>query len=534
MAPTPDGEQLLVTLSAGASVLAVDPQSFEELGRVPMGSDPRGLVFAHGRAWTTTWLDNALEGFAWPVLPGATSEVVLDLRDDPRPEEVKVGQRLFNDADFSETRSFSCNNCHIDGLTDGLVWDLLADGNVNTLAFRNIAGTEPFLWGAQLPTLFDFSREVLKLVGAEATGEQMEMLTVYMQSVTAPPNPYALPGGKLTESARRGEALFHGSVSAGGAACGACHSGPLFTNQTSVGGKTAGMNTDVPALIGSYDTAPFGRQGQWRTLDEMVEYAVEFTGAELSESELSDLNAFVYQIPGDSLYLNGARPLSGADHVWFESPVELTFSQALVPGQESLFSLRHVSPGVSEPVAGRWVLSGRVARFVPQGDLQLEESYVIDVEPGLASSLGQMLYEPIQLEWRVGGLPELDVSGKWGAELVVSGEVLDDLIGYPYDFVAEGVFAMIQGTGGNVTGVVTTEIDEATIDHVEGVTSGEVLVLEPFRFGSVVGDIYVDGGHFEMIDEDGDGWADVGEGAMASLGFEVPVTIWRISTPGDE
>ena len=158
----------------------------------------------------------------------------------------------------------------------------------------------------------------------------------------------------------------------------------------------------------------------------------------------------------------------------------------------------------------------------------------MEVEPGLASSLGQMLYEPIQLEWRVGGLPELDVSGKWGAELVVSGEVLDDLIGYPYDFVAEGVFAMIQGTGGNVTGVVTTEIDEATIDHVEGVTSGEVLVLEPFRFGSVVGDIYVDGGHFEMIDEDGDGWADVGEGAMASLGFEVPVTIWRISTPGDE
>ena len=534
MAMTPDGSQLLVTLSAGAAVLALDPVTFEEVGRVTLGNDPRGLRFSNGRAWTNAWLDNTLEGFALPVYPGMVPEVVLDLADDPRPPDVKEGQRLFNDAEFSGTRNFSCNNCHIDGLADGLVWDLLADGNVNTLAFRNIAGTDPFLWGAQLPTLFDFSREVLKLVGADATGEEMELLTVYMQSVTAPPNPYALPGGRLSDSALNGEQIFHGSATGGGAGCGACHSGPLYTNRSQVLGKTEGKVTDVPALIGVYDTAPYGREGQWRTLDEMIDYAIGFTGAELSADEVVDLSEFIREIPGDALYLNSALPLSGADHVWVETGIELVFSQVLAPGQEDLFTIDLVTPGMAEPVAGQWAISGRYGRFVPRDGLDLEASYRITVQPGLEASLGQILYEPIKLEWRVGGLPELDVSGKWAANMHIDGDVLGPLIGYPYDVEVGGNFALIQASGGNVTGVITTDIDEATIDHIEGVTSGEVLVLEPFRFASVIGEILVDGGQFDMVDEDGDGWAEYGTGTVESLGFQVPVEMWRTSFPDED
>ena len=529
MIPTPDGAQLLVTLSAGKAVLALDPETFEEVVRLPVGNDPRGLVFAQGRAWTTSWLDNQLQGFEWPLTPTTEDSLVsVEIGLDPTPMAIKQGQRVFNDAAFSEHGDFSCNNCHIDGLTDGLVWDLLVDGNVNTLAFRNVAGTDPFLWGGQLPTLFDFSREVLKLVGAEASGEQMERLTLYMQSVVLPPNPYSLPGGRLSEQALVGQALFEGGLATGGAGCTACHSGPLYTNKTTVKGKTAGMMTDVPALIGVYDTAPFGRQGQWRTLEDMVEYAVEFTGAPLDPAQRAALLKYVQEIPGDSLYLNSARPLSGSDHVWHQSPIELVFSQVLSPGQEDHFAFHQLAaePGAGEPTAveGTWTLSGRVARFEPAADLSLETHYGMTVSPGLLAALGQELKAAIDVGFRTGGVPELDVSGKWTATLIATEPIAGSI---------DATIALLQESGGNIAGVLVSSFDEAEVDHVEGVVSGKTLVLEPFLFDSSFGQILVDGGTVEMVDVEGDGWADSGAGTITALGYVAQLLLVRQSYPED-
>lgn len=534
-APSPfsmaaSGSELLVTLSAGEGVLVLDEARGEVLRRVQTGSDPRGLVFAGGRAWTTTWLDNTLQGIRLPAQDQTAADVTLTLGDDPRPEEVRDGQAMFTNASFSLRNDFSCNNCHIDGLADGLVWNLLADGNVNTLAFRNIGGTDPFLWGGQLPSLFDFSREVLRLVGANASGDQMERLTTYMQSVTAPPNPYALPGGRLSEAALRGEALFNGSVGEGGAGCIACHSGPLFSNGALVEGKTAGMSTDVPALIGVYDTAPYGRQGQWVTLKEMVAFAGHFTGSSLSEAQVDDLTAFMQQVPGDALYLTSAVPLSGGDHVWPETSLELVFSQVLRPGQRELFTFEEVQIGRTEPIAGTWTLNGRRARFVPDAPLQHETKYRMSVDGGLVGALGHVLYEELQVDFSTGGVPEVDVSGEWYANLLVTQADLP----FDIDFDVGGGLALLQAQGGNITGVITTELDEAEFDHVRGVTSGMTVVLEAFRVPSVIGDILVETSTYAMEDEDGDGWADRGTGSVSALGFVVPVELVRVSYPEGE
>ncbi|MBT9556653.1 MAG: hypothetical protein IV100_11525, partial [Myxococcales bacterium] len=220
MTMTQAGDQFLVALSASNAILALDPTTRAEVARMHVGNDPRGLVVRQGRVWTYAWLDNQLVGLDLPLMNGILKpKNAVTIGNDPTPLEIRQGQRMFNDAFFSKNKDFSCNNCHIDGLTDGLVWNLLVDGDVNTLAFRNVGGTGPFLWGGQLPTLFDFSREVLKLVGADASGAEMELLTTYMQSVTAPPNPYSGPGGKLTDLGEIGKQLFNGP-----AGCGACHS----------------------------------------------------------------------------------------------------------------------------------------------------------------------------------------------------------------------------------------------------------------------------------------------------------------------
>jgi len=522
MARTPDGETVLVTLSASASLLVLDGETMSELGRIPVGNDPRGLVFAEGRAWTLAWLDGTVEGVAWPV-DGENDVRTVALPGDPTPEDVHEGRRMFNDAGFSRHGDFSCNNCHVDGLTDGMTWNLLVDGDVNTLAFRNVGGTDPFLWGGQLPTLFDFSREVLKLVGANASGDDMELLTLYMQSVTAPPNPHTAPGGRLTEAGERGRIVFET------VGCVSCHSGSKWTNQSMVDGKTDGIPTDVPSLIGVYDTAPYGRTGRWTTLEEMVDYAVhDYMSMDVTDAELSDLVAYVEQIPGDVLYMQTATPLNNNQHVWVETPIELGFSTVLLEGQTDVFSIVAIDEeGVETAVDGTWSQSGRYVRFVPDDVLAGAMDYRIDAEPGIEGVFGERTREPIRVEFHTGGAPETDVSGPWSLRFTVEG------VGS-----AAGRVAFLQSRGGQVTGVSLDDFDEGSIGHVEGVVSGMTLALDPFYIDSVFGELYVaEGIIVETVDEDGDGYADSGTGysflEFAGTPFDIDIVATRLALPDE-
>ena len=517
------GDQFLVALSASNAIAALDPTTREEVARMHVGNDPRGLVVRKGRVWTYSWLDNQLVGLDLPLMNGILKpKNAVTIGVDPTPLEIRQGQRMFNDAFFSKNKDFSCNNCHIDGLTDGLVWNLLVDGDVNTLAFRNVGGTGPFLWGGQLPTLFDFSREVLKLVGADASGAEMELLTTYMQSVTAPPNPYSGPGGKLTELGELGKQVFDGP-----AGCGACHSGPLLTNKSMVPGKTNGMLTDVPSLIGVYDTAPYGRKGTWKDIDDMVAYAVEFTGATLTDAELVALTSYVRQIPGDALYLNSASPLNGDNHVWVESPIELMFSQVLVPGQEDHFTIESVpDEGTPMQVAGTWSQSGRVVRFIPSEGLEEDVSYRIRATQGLSAALGQVLHLPIEIDFRTGVPPLTDVSGKWAVTITATQPISGSL---------NGEMAFLQSKGGKVAGVVLTEFDQASLSHVEGMVSGMTLVLTPFILDVDLGgsplQVQLESGYADLVDTDGDGFADSGVGEIGALGYTAAFMVVRTSLP---
>jgi DNA-binding beta-propeller fold protein YncE/mono/diheme cytochrome c family protein len=509
IAATPDRSLLLVTLAGGQAIQVLDAVDRRERRRLAVGHDPRGLVFAAGHVWTYAWLDNEVVGWPLAALGGGGAPVRVAVGADPTPADIKEGQRVFNDATFSLRGDLACNNCHIDGLTDGLVWNLLLDGDVNTLSFRNVGGTDPFLWGGQLPTLFDFSREVLRLVGADASGEQMELLTIYMQSVTAPPNPHTLPGGRLTPAGERGQALFQGR-----AGCAACHSGPLLTNRSRVPGKTAGFTTDVPSLIGVYDTGPWGRQGQWTTLAAMVDFAVGFTGADLNAAQRADLLAYVQQLPGDLLYLNSARPLSGARSVWHQSPVELAFSSTLAAGQEALFTLEREVGGRWQPVAGRWVVRGRYARF-EGAPLAFESRFRVVVDGGLQGTLGYRLGGAITVPFETGRLAEIDTTGRWQWEVrgAVSGTV---------------EIALLQAAGGHVSGALIDGDDLIDLDHLEGFVSGTTLFIDPFPVTSPFGEVQVESMEVELVDDDGDGFADRGDGIIVTPFVNLTLSARRI------
>lgn len=504
-----------LTLAAAQQVMVLELDSWAELARVPVGHDPRGLLLdGQGRAWTFAWLSNQVQALALePLAPGQA----LEVGRDPTPPDLKEGQRIFHDANFSRHGDFACASCHPDGLTDGLVWNILLDGDVNTQAFRNVAGTGPFLWGGLLPTLFDFSREVLRLVGAQASGHQMELLTRYMQSVTAPPNPFALPGGRLTPQAQEGKRLFETPVADGGGGCQSCHSGPLLTAGIRVLGKTPGLRTDVPSLIAVYDSGPWGRQGQWSTLDQMTREALRFTGASLRPEQIQALVAWMQQAPGDLLYLNSASPLPGDNAAWIRDPVELAFSSNLAPGQERAFEL-HGADGA--PVPGHWEVQGKRARFVPEGgELAPQSSYQVRVAAGLRGQLGRTAPEALLLDFQTGAGAALDLSGTWTWEL--SGDIEGSV-----------EVAFLQARGGRASGALLETNAPIDFDHVQGYVSGEELRLSPFLIHSPLGDLQVERVLLTLEDSDQDGYADTGRGTLETL-VTLQIQARRASLPLD-
>lgn len=507
----------VATLSAGRKLLSLD-RDLKVNAQVETGHDPRGFVISGTRIYTYAWLDNKLE--SWDALAiaqgGDNKYKAIEVGNDPTPPQIKEGQRIFNDATFSKNGDFSCNNCHVDGLTDGLVWNILLDGDVNTLSFRNVGGTGPFLWGGFLPTLFDFSREVLRLVGANATGLQMEQLTLYMQSVTAPPNPHSLPGGRHTEAGLKGRDLFNNE-----AGCTACHSGPLFTNLQTVAGKTPNLQTDTPALIATYDSGPWGRQAQWRTLEEMTRFAAEFTKSSLDDTQLQQLTQYVRELPGDLLYLNSATPLNNSRHVWTQSPVELSFSSLLAEGQSSLFKLESKdAAGVWTEVPADWTIDGRFARAKPRDGLMSSTPYRVRVASNLKGRFGYRTRQAVAINFETGQPPGTDISGTWKWE--ISGAVSGTL-----------KIAMLQGRGGQVSGTILESNGGIDFDHVEGFVSGTTLVLDPFLAHTDFGDVQVNKVEMQLQDLMGaDGYADDGVGMVETSLVNLNVRATRLSIPG--
>ena len=119
----------------------------------------------------------------------------------------------------------------------------------------------------------------------------------YAKTVTAVPSPY-LVNGTLSESAKRGEALFQQ------AGCATCHPAPLYTDLQaySVGtgkDREADMKFDTPTLVEVWRTAPYLHDGRAATMLDMLKS--EASGAQhcpsgLTEEQLADLAAYVLSL----------------------------------------------------------------------------------------------------------------------------------------------------------------------------------------------------------------------------------------------
>jgi YVTN family beta-propeller protein len=243
LALSPDGRTLFVAERLEDSVLLVDTESLNTLGRIELGD--AGL-------------------------------------DDP----IRRGERVFTTAAYTFQHQFSCRSCHPDGHVDGLSYDFDGDGIGDNLldnrSLMGVAGTGPFKWNGKNPSLEvqcgpRFAKVLMRT--DPFPPKALRDLTAFINS--RPPSRVARPtGDRLTPAQERGRAIFFATQTPDGKViprerrCSTCHRPPLYTVRVSfdVGTKGPYDTTeafDTPHLLGIAASAPYLHDGRAQTLEEL-------------------------------------------------------------------------------------------------------------------------------------------------------------------------------------------------------------------------------------------------------------------------
>jgi YVTN family beta-propeller protein len=207
------------------------------------------------------------------------------------------GEVLFHDARLAHDGWLSCQSCHTDGHTNGLLADTLGDGTYGTpkrvLSLRGVADTGPWAWNGSMTTLEAQVRKSIETTmhGKKPSDDQVRDLTAYLKTLPPPPSRDRLRGGIDDEAARRGREIFAKH------ACANCHVPSSYTS-----GKTYDVGLadeqglkqfNPPSLRGISQGGPYFHDSRATTLaDVFAKHRHQLKG-DLGKMDLDDLLSFL-------------------------------------------------------------------------------------------------------------------------------------------------------------------------------------------------------------------------------------------------
>jgi hypothetical protein len=244
-----------------------------------------------------------------------------------------AGRQLFYSAANAQMAApgsgVACESCHLEGGTDGHVWQFVwGPRKTQGLLGKDIGATAPYHWDGTELQMSDLLQNTItiRMGGSGLDAGQDSQMGAFLAQLEPADNPNQLSSG-LTASQQNGQALF-------AANCAACHAGPDMTDNGfhDVGtivtqnpngnpddlcrlgvGYDAGTScvTDTPLLasvpnpdnqggfntptvLGLYFAPPYLHDGSAATLDDVVPRMLSGAGLPaLSASDTADLVAYL-------------------------------------------------------------------------------------------------------------------------------------------------------------------------------------------------------------------------------------------------
>jgi cytochrome c peroxidase len=329
------------------------------LGMMHTGLAPQGMVFNSdaSQLYVHNWLSRTISIFDTRDFIQAINNAATKLAEvstvahEVLPAQVLQGKKLFyNAADPRMNRDgyLSCASCHLDGGSDGQVWDFTQHGeglrNTISLIGRADLGHGPLHWAARFDEIQDFEHEIRELWGgtgflsptdfqdtADPLGKpkaglspDLDALAAYVSSLTTfPSSPYRNTDGALTAQGQAGKRIFITRR------CPACHSGPFFTDRKrhdvgtiqassglGIGQPLPGVGFQTPTLKGLWNTAPYFHNGQAATLYDVLNTRGHGDTARLTTQEIEQLVAYLLQIDAhESLPAHDTSPFATSTNI---------------------------------------------------------------------------------------------------------------------------------------------------------------------------------------------------------------------------
>ena len=384
---TSSKDHIWVSSVSSNAIIRLDKLSLEETLRIPVGQGPRDIeVLANGDLAVHCYQSLEL----WIIAPTGEKKQIIQLAEDPRPEAVSLGEKLFYQPGKLYATNHACDSCHVEGQNEGMIWRFGQDKYANVRPIQLLAATPPAHWDAyvSMPSTDGYAASS-SIIAQPLSPDEAAGLTAFLESLAGAPRAtgFTRLDGDYTEAALRGKALFEGR---GG--CTGCHTPPLYTAQRSVYGKS-GQIADIPSLLGVYRHGVYFVDGRARSLAQAVDEITTLFGLSFSEPESRDLVAFLQQLtakgaaPGaifPDLFENEAVYPEISPWVEFFEPVDAKALQANDTRlAEALASYLQLERADGKLVPANIDLNKHRLTLRPNTSLEPGESYRFIIRQGL-------------------------------------------------------------------------------------------------------------------------------------------------------
>ena len=369
-------------VAEGANQLLELNGDLSEKSRIAIEGRPRAVLCAPG---DTPWVISSNRGMAHEIVDGAALEYDLGLTE--RRDQLLIdGLELFSAQGDGVGDNRSCSSCHVDGLSDGVVWNAGPVPNRQvTRPFRWLEGTSLIGWDGYVGSV-----KISGFVGGSTINHrgntaEAKAMGAYIASIMPAPaaNSWTHRDGSFSDEALEGKDIFENK-----AACTGCHSGPATTNkQVFDEGLTPGK-TDVPSLVDVSKVGAWYKTGIMPTLRATVaDTAIKF-GRELTESEIDKVTRYLEELTGRDFFVLNANLGPDSEKFPVDGNVVLTFSYPVLndPSNLSLLTLRDA--GGAE-VRADVSVDGRHVTLTPRGSLDFNTTYTVDVADGFKADDGR-------------------------------------------------------------------------------------------------------------------------------------------------
>ena len=293
LAVTTDGTTVVAL--AGVAEVAIGSFKKGDWSYVGVGCRPTAMVLdtAGRRAFVA---NNLADSVTVVDLPKKEKIVDISLGTQPELTPGERGELLFYDARHSLEGWLSCNSCHVDGHTNGLLNDNLSDGSFGTpkrvLTLLGVKDTAPWAWNGGVRELKDQVRTSLEVTmrGPKATDEEVQDLEAFLRTLPPPP-PLQPETVANKEAIRRGKELF------ARLGCSDCHVPPVYTSaktyDVGLSDERDNRQFNPPSLRGVGHGGPYFHDNRATTLEDVFVVHGHPVKKQLAKEELADLLSFL-------------------------------------------------------------------------------------------------------------------------------------------------------------------------------------------------------------------------------------------------